>query len=299
MDLFKIISDIEKVDPEVYERFDSRRRVFKYLSGFGKTLTAAALPTVVGGLFTKAYGQGTALAPAIVEVLNLALSLEYLERYFYQTALDTPGLLPADAVPAITTIRNDEVGHIGVLRTALGSQAIPDPTRAAFDYTGGRGSNSGPFANVFRDFATFITVAQSFVDTGVRAYKGGAPILMPNKAVLQAALNIHSVEARHSSKVRALRRGGPQSTTAPKSWITNDEGYSAAPTNIGLRVYGPGVPVASFPTEANITQAGINVQTTSNISLTAATESFDEPLDPATVKGIARNFVVASSTLFV
>jgi hypothetical protein len=234
-----------------------------------------------------------------VEVLNLALSLEYLERYFYETALNTQGLLPADAVPAITTIRNDEVGHIGVLRGALGTQAIPDPTRAAFDYTGGRGSNTGPFATVFSNFATFITVSQSFVDTGVRAYKGGAPVLMPNKALLQAALNIHSVEARHSSKIRALRRGGVQSTTTPKSWITNDEGYSAAPTNIGLRPYGPGAPAATFPSEANITQGGLNIQTTSNISQTAATESFDEPLDPVTVKSIARNFVVASSTLFV
>jgi hypothetical protein len=299
MDLFKIITDIEKVDPEVYERFDSRRRVFKHLSGFGKTLTAAALPTVVSTLFNKAYGQTGTLSPAIVEVLNLALSLEYLERYFYETALNTPNLLPADAVPAITTIRNDEVGHIGVLRGALGSQAIPDPTRAAFDYTGGRGSNNGPFATVFSNFATFITVSQSFVDTGVRAYKGGAPVLMPNKTLLQAALNIHSVEARHSSKIRALRRGGVQSTTAPKSWITADEGYAAATTNIGLRPYGPGATPATYPSEANITQAGINIQTTSNISQTAATESFDEPLDPVTVKAIARNFVVSTSTLFV
>ena len=299
MDLFKIIKEIEKVDPEVYERFDSRRRVFKHLSGFGKALTAAALPAAVGTLFTKAYGQTGTLSPAIVEVLNLALSLEYLERYFYETALNTQGLLPADAVPAITTIRNDEVGHIGVLRTALGTQAIPDPTRAAFDYTGGSGSNNGPFATVFSNFATFITVSQSFVDTGVRAYKGGAPVLMPNKALLQAALNIHSVEARHSSKIRALRRGGIQSTTAPKSWITNDEGYSATPTNIGLRPYGPGAPAATYPSEANITQGGLSIQTTGNISLPAATESFDEPLDPATVKSIARNFVVASSPLFV
>ena len=299
MDLFKIITDIEKVDPEVYERFDSRRHAFKHLAGFGKTLTAAALPAAVSTLFNKAYGQGTALPAAIVEVLNLALSLEYLERYFYETALNTPGLLPADAVPAITTIRNDEVGHIGVLRGALGSQAIPDPTRAAFDYTGGRGSNAGPFATVFRDFAVFITVSQSFVDTGVRAYKGGAPVLMPNKAILQAALNIHSVEARHSSKIRALRRGGVQSVTAPKSWITNDEGYSANSNNIGLRPYGPGEPATTYPSEANVTQAGLNIQTIGTVSVTAATESFDEPLDPATVKSIARNFVVANSPLFV
>lgn len=60
---------------------------------------------------------------------------------------------------------------------------------------------------MFRSYARYLGVAQSFVDTGVRAYKGGAPTLMPNKDLLESALNIHSVEARHSSHVRTVRRG--------------------------------------------------------------------------------------------
>jgi hypothetical protein len=48
-------------------------------------------------------------------------------------------------------------------------------------------------------------LAQAFEDTGVRAYKGQAGNVMSNKTVLQAALQIHSVEARHASQVRRMR----------------------------------------------------------------------------------------------
>ena len=72
-------------------------------------------------------------------------------------------------------------------------------------------------------------VGKQFVDTGVRAYNGRAVNLMSNKDILEAALNIHSVEARHSSRIRSLIRGGIQAVAAPKSWITPDE-TTATPT---------------------------------------------------------------------
>lgn len=140
MDLFKIIRDIEQVDPEIYDRLDSRRRVFRHFGLAGKTLTAAAMPVLVSGIFQRAYGQTTALPADIVAVLNLALSLEYLEFYYYDTGLSTSGLIPAADRPAFEVIRNDESGHIKVLREALGTAAIPAPDRNVFDYSGGRGS---------------------------------------------------------------------------------------------------------------------------------------------------------------
>ncbi|SNR77147.1 ferritin-like domain-containing protein [Hymenobacter mucosus] len=330
MDLFKIISAIEKVDPEVYERLDSRRRVFKHFGMAGKAVTAAVLPGLVSGIFQRAYGQTTSLSPDIVAVLNLALSLEYLEFYFYDKGLNTPGLIaPADR-PAFETIRNDESGHIKVLRGALGNAAIPDPTAAAFDYSGGRGSMTGPFAPALvNDYALYLGSSQAFVDTGVRAYKGGAPTLMPNPDLLEAALNIHSVEARHSSHVRTIRRGlsasqsGQAATTIagdlanlsgktgrPKNWVSGIENGGPSPSTdpSTAPVYNAGVPASGgptdlfFPAESNITQANVNIMTnTTGVTMTmdAATEAFDEPLDPATVKSIARNFVVPSSGLFV
>ncbi|UOQ54504.1 ferritin-like domain-containing protein [Hymenobacter cellulosivorans] len=326
MDLFQIITEIEKVDPEVYDRFDSRRRVFKHLTGMGKKLTAAAVPGFIGALFNKAYGQTA--GPSVNDVLNLALQLEYLEYYFYDTGLKTTGLIPAADVPAIEKIRNDEGGHIRVLREALGTAAIPDPGRDAFDYSGGRGSKIGPFAAALLPTPAgtdlYFGVAQSFVDTGVRAYKGGAPFLMPNKDILETALNIHSVEARHSSHIRTIRRGraagvtgAGAATTAPnadlkkgpKSWISlDDQGGPSPDTTPSTRdVYGPGtnpppagVPTGiTFPGEENVVQATRTITADSAISAAAASEAFDEPLDYVKVKAIARNFVDNRTQLFV
>ncbi|RZK32570.1 MAG: ferritin-like domain-containing protein [Hymenobacter sp.] len=297
MDFFKILSDIEKVDAEVYERFDTRRAVFKNLSGMGKAVTAATMPAVLGTMFRKAYGQTSTLSADIVNTLNLALSLEYLERYFYQAGIDR-NLFTGTDLAAITIIRDDEVGHINALRAVLGSQAIADPTAAAFDYTAG--GKLTPFASA----ALFLGNAQAFVDTGVRAYKGGAVSLMSNKAILTAALNIHSVEARHSSHIRTMRRGGVNvagasaggpNDTLPKSWVSQQEGGGPVPA-VTAPVYGAGSPATTYPAEDNLTQGGVNVQTNSTaptgLTLTsdAASEAFDEPLDAATVKTIARNF---------
>lgn len=298
MDFFQILSDIEKVDADVYDRFDTRRAVFKNISGMGKKITAATLPAVLSTMFTKAYGQTTGtLSQTIIDTLNLALSLEYLERYFYQAGIDR-GLFTGNDLNAITIIRDDEVGHINALRAVLGSNAIADPTATAFDYTAG--GKLKPFDSA----ALFLGNAQAFVDTGVRAYKGGAVNLMANKAILTAALNIHSVEARHSSHIRTMRRGGTAVAGAdgggtndmmPKSWVSLQEGGGPAPA-VTAPVYGAGSPAANYPAEDNVTQATINVQTGTTapagltITAAAASEAFDEPLDAATVKTIARNF---------
>jgi hypothetical protein len=306
MDFFQILSDIEKVDAEVYERFDTRRRVFKHLSGLGKAVTAATLPAVLGTMFRKAYGQASSLTPEIVNTLNLALSLEYLERYFYQAGIDR-NLFTGTDLNAITIIRDDELGHISALRTVLDTQAIPDPTAAAFDYT------AGGKLNPFGSAALFLGNAQAFVDTGVRAYKGGAVSLMPNKTILTAALNIHSVEARHSSHIRTMRRGlngaglavvglegGGTGDLMPKSWVSLDEGGGPVPA-VTAPVYGAGTDATKYPAENNVTQATVNVQTGTTapagltISAAAASEAFDEPLDATKVKSIAFNFVATGN----
>jgi hypothetical protein len=307
MDFFQILSDIEKVDADVYERFDTRRRVFKHLSGMGKAVTAATLPAMLGTMFRKAYGQTTgSLSPDIVNTLNLALSLEYLERYFYQAGIDR-NLFTGNDLNAITIIRDDEIGHINALRTVLGTQAINDPTASAFDYT------AGGKLNPFGSAVLFLGNAQAFVDTGVRAYKGGAVSLMANKDILTAALNIHSVEARHSSHIRTMRRGlngaglavvglegGGSGDMMPKSWVSLNESDGPVPA-VTAPVYGAGTDATKYPAENNVMQATVNVQTGTTaptgltISAAAASEAFDEPLDAAKVKSIAINFVAANN----
>ncbi|MBC6991424.1 ferritin-like domain-containing protein [Hymenobacter sp. BT491] len=298
MNIFNLITEIEKVDPEVYERLDQRRAIFKHFAGFGKKLATAAVPLAMGSMFQKAYGQSSGLSAQIKEVLNFALTLEYLEATFYNQGLSAAGLqssLTGQSRTDIETIRTDENNHVKFLKAVLGADAIKDPT-ASFDFTGSKGgARAALFPDVFSNVKTFLAVAQAFEDTGVRAYKGGAALLMSNNTVLEAALNIHSVEARHASHLRTMRRGGPQALPnneqdSPESWITGDANGGPAP-GITNGIYGPGNPASKYPSEGNVVQAGINIAANSNISTNKASEAFDEPLDMATVLSIASNFI--------
>ena len=86
MDFLKILNLIEDRDPEMSERLNTRRQALRDFADLGKKLTAAAVPIAVGSMFQKAYGQSTA---SVVDVLNYALTLEYLEYRFYEKALAT------------------------------------------------------------------------------------------------------------------------------------------------------------------------------------------------------------------
>ncbi|HEX8329572.1 MAG TPA: ferritin-like domain-containing protein [Hymenobacter sp.] len=314
MNLFKLISDLEQADPEFLDRVNPRRRVFKYLGNAGQKVTAAAVPAVLASFFSRAYGQTTTLPDPVQKVLTLALQLEYLEFHFYNTALGIQGLIPGTETPGVTTIRNDEAGHIRALRDVLGTNA-PSYLVTDFDYSGGGGTGTGPMASALTpngpgntNGALFFAAGQAFSDVGQRAYKGGAPTLntASTKDILEAALNIHSVEARHNSHFRSVRRAIVANTpgsamapavapfdNAPKSWINLiDNGGPTAPNGSkpASAVYGPGR-TTDFPADSNTSQAGINL-TTLNSAYTAAavSEAFDEPLDPATVQAIALNF---------
>jgi hypothetical protein len=282
MNLFNIIQEIEKVDPEFHERISPRRDAIKNITSFGSKVAVAALPFAFSTIFKKAYGQST--PTSVTAVLNFALTLEYLESYFYNQG-KAANVTPAVYQPYLNIITLDENNHVKFLQTTLGSAAISSP---AFDLTAG-----GLFPNVLTDFPTFAAVAQTFEDTGVRAYKGQAANLLGNQVVLTAALGIHAVEARHASALRQIRAslGATFSATGAllTPWITgtttiyNDNGIAAVNAN-----YGPGSPAASFPAENNTIQGGVDVTTLASAygaatPFNVAVEAFDEPLDMATV----------------
>ena len=176
MNLQNIFSEIEKVDPEVYERFDTRRKVMKNFANLSGKLALAAVPLAVSAMFSKAYGQ----TPGDVNsILNFALTLEYLEAEFYNNIVGSAGYLTASAAAqaALTKIKDDENKHVLFLKSVLGAAAVAKPT---FDLTGGKGSGTGPFAGYLSNYAVQLAMAQTFEDTGVRAYKGQAPNLQSN-----------------------------------------------------------------------------------------------------------------------
>ncbi len=289
MNIKNILTEIEKTDPEVYNKLDTRRNVMKGFAGTGAKIALAALPLALGSLFNKAY-SGPRNTSAIVDVLQFALTLEYLEYEFYRTAVSSPGLIPAGpAAGAITTIRDHEQAHVNFLKStiiALGSTPVSQPT---FDFTAGNGSGTGPFLGVFSNYALFLAVAQVFEDTGVRAYKGQAGNLIANNDVLTAALQIHSVEARHAAHIRAMRRTLGAAIPAGvnvKSWITLNQSGIAAPYNTAVQ--------PSYNGEELTTQAGVNIINIGGqtISAEAASEAFDEPLTDAQVLAIVGPFIV-------
>jgi hypothetical protein len=285
MNLNNIINEIEKIDPEVYERLDGRRAAVKSLMNAGSKLALAAVPFALGSLLKKSYAQGGSTSQ-ILDVLNFALTLEYLEAEFYNRGLAAPNLIPAGADRnAMQIISNHENQHVAFLIEtilALGGTPVAKPT---FDFTAGNGSNAGPFTGVFTNYDLFLAVSQTFEDTGVRAYKGQAANLMSSNAILRAALKIHSVEARHASHVREMRSRRPSAFVVgvPQPWITLNQSNIASP-----------LVQPSYNGEELTVQAGINIVGINGFAIDAedASEAFDEPLTKAEVLAIVDPFIV-------
>ncbi len=283
MNLQNIISEIEKVDPEITDRLDTRRAAMRQFANIGGKIALAAVPALFGGMLNKAYGQSNTKT-TITDVLNFALTLEYLESEFYVHAVKKPNLIPAGMImQGITIIRDHELEHVTFLKQAIHSLGSTPVNKPTFDFTGGMGSGEGPFKGVFDKFALFLAVAQVLEDTGVRAYKGQVTNLMTNNAILTAAVSIHAVEARHASYLRKTRSEF-LGDIAIRPWITGDESGG-----IGTAVK------ANYRGESQTTQAGVNIVNINgqSISFNRATEAFDEPLTMQEVLNIASAFIVS------
>ncbi|MEO5648909.1 MAG: ferritin-like domain-containing protein [Ginsengibacter sp.] len=281
MNLQNVISEIEKADPAIYDRLDTRRNAMKEFAKVSGKVALASIPFALGSMFQKAYASPMGPTDLIIDTLNFALTLEYLESEFYKKAVAS-GIIPSgDALNALTVIRDHEVAHVNFLKTAItAAGATPVSfTASSFDFTA-----KGTFPGVFSDYGTMLAVAQTFEDTGVRAYKGQAPNLISNNDYLTAALQIHSVEARHAAHLREMRKANgslvPAGVTV-KPWIT-------------LNQSGIGSPAvqASYDGEENVVQAGVTITNIGGqqISAAAASEAFDEPLTKDQVTAIVTPF---------
>lgn len=285
MNLNNIFKEIENVDPEVYEKLDSRRSALRNFVGMGGKIAMAAVPVALGSLFQKAYAGPTSTKDTVVDILNYALTLEYLESEFYMNGLMSSGLIPGGAATgAIQTISKHETAHVLFLQNtikALGGMPVAKPT---FDFTAGSGTGNGPFKDVFTNFETFLNVAQTFEDTGVRAYKGRAAEIVQGGPYLTAALQIHSVEARHAAHIREMRKAYGSGIGNVKPWITGNM------SGINSPVVQP-----SYNGEDLTVQATINIVNINGfaISADAASEAFDEPLTKAQVLAIVGPFFKA------
>jgi hypothetical protein len=273
MNFQNILNAIEKADPEIYDRVDSRRKAMRRFKNIGGKLALTAIPLALGSMLNKAYSQTP--PPDIVDILNFALTLEYLESEFYTTALGKTGFIDAAETASFTLIQQQEAAHVNFLTTTITSLSGTPITKPEFDFTG-----KGAFPDIFSNYQVFLSLAQAFEDIGVRAYKGQITGLMPNKDVLTAALQIHSVEGRHAAHVRYIRRANGTSP-GEKPWITSNDADDV------------GKPVENtYAGEDNVVQLGITLTTLKFIGDRIATEAFDEPLSMDEVNAVIGQFIV-------
>jgi Ferritin-like domain len=128
------------------------------------------------------------LARSDISILNYALVLEYLQASFY-TEAERSGALSGKTAQAAQVVGAVERAHVKAFLKLLGAAAVKRPL---FDFQG-----------TTEQQRQFLRTAVAFEDLAVAAYKGQAPKLR-SRAVLAAAVGIHSVEARHAAWMRQL-----------------------------------------------------------------------------------------------
>ncbi len=191
--------DAVDTDGAIRETFEeasgsSRATFLKTALAAGGTLTIGGL--VLGGLPKLVLGAPSAAQDG--DILNFALTLEYLEASFY-TEAEKKGKLGGELAKFAKTVGAHERAHVDFLKNALGSKAVKEPT---FD-----------FKTTTSDPDMFQSTAIALEDTGVAAYNGAGPMLTKN--TLAAAAMIVSVEARHAAWIRDIKHA---KTPAPNAF---------------------------------------------------------------------------------
>jgi hypothetical protein len=298
----------------------SRRDALRASAAIGSSVAAAlalgSIPVALAVLARDAAAQ----APVSVRgVLEFAYLLENLEAEFYKAVLGesataaqntafatvrTQVSTDAALLASLRQIRKHEVAHVAFLKaaiTALGGTPATY-TGAEFDFTGGNGTGTGPFAAAKSDPVYLLALAQIFEDTGVRAYKGQLDQLISDKPTLTAALKIHSVEARHAARIRELRGLG-----GVKPWIINVDMLTASNPAVATITFPNLTGAALTAANAVVARAYIRENNTIHKSIDMAglgsntggsagvTEAFDEPLTYDDVIFIIKDFVIGTT----
>ncbi len=126
-----------------------------------------------------------------VDVLNYALTLEYLEAEFYRQG-NSAGLLSGKEKQYLDQVQVDEESHVATIRATIMKIGGTPVAAPGVDY-----------GDAFASRENYLTISHTFENTGVRAYLGAAGFIQ-DKAILQAAAGIFGVEARHAAIVGNL-----------------------------------------------------------------------------------------------
>jgi hypothetical protein len=126
-----------------------------------------------------------------VDILNYALTLEYLEAEMYRQAVAS-GKLSGDALALAMEFGGHEQGHVDALNAAIPKLGgTPVKPRQRYNFP------------AMTDQATIMAFISKIEDTGVGAYLGQVGAVQSGD-VLGAAASIFAVEALHTAAIRTL-----------------------------------------------------------------------------------------------
>ncbi|CAN5508005.1 ferritin-like domain-containing protein [soil metagenome] len=163
-------------------------------------IRGAALIGVGGTLAVRLKSDPTAFAQGSVndlEILNFALTLEYLEADFYRQGVEA-AVLEGRELELVAPIAEHEQAHVDSITetvTALGGTPVAMPM---FTYPEG----------TFTDRTMFLETAATFEELGVTAYQGQVANIESGD-ILAAAAAIAGMESRHAAILADLTGANP------------------------------------------------------------------------------------------
>ena len=148
-------------------------------------ILSALVPSaaLANGAPPSSFGKGD------IGILNYALTLEYLERAFYNEATAKGKITDPETKTFLRITTRDERAHVAFLKKALGRHAVKEPR---FNFHGIPG-----------DPTKFAATAYVLENTGVHAYLGQTGNI-ETPAYLLAAASIVTIEARHSGAIGSI-----------------------------------------------------------------------------------------------
>jgi rubrerythrin len=183
---------------------DTRAAFFRKAAvGGGTALTAGAFMGMLPDLASAKPSKKQDL-----EILNYALTLEYLEAAFYTEAKNLTGEANAFA----NIVGAHERTHVKALKKTIRSLGGKPVAKPEFDF---KGSNE--------EQGAFVQTALVLENTGVHAYHGQVPRLK-SKALLVVAAEIATVEARHAAAIATILGDQPYADKSDTS-ITPDGAF--------------------------------------------------------------------------
>ena len=142
-----------------------------------------------------------------VDILNYALTLEFLETEFYTRAAKQVKGLSKYESDLTKELRDNEGAHVDALTATIKQLGGKPVAKPMFQFGG-----------AFASRTAYLKTANVLEDTGVSAYNGAAPMIK-SVDVLAAAGSIVQVEARHAAMIRLVRDRPP----APRSFDAASE----------------------------------------------------------------------------